>query len=93
MISGPSGLRESPSLGLFAGRRRHRCDRDHEADMAGPCVELVNRGIYFFPVSVKQCSISCAHSEVDIEETLSQVEAVLRAVVASSAQKSVRIPI
>lgn len=47
-------------------------------------VELVDRGIYFFPVPVKQCSISLAHSESDLEQTLTHVEAALRAVVGSS---------
>lgn len=36
-ISEPSGLRESPCLGFFAGRRRDRCYRDHGADSVGPC--------------------------------------------------------
>jgi hypothetical protein len=34
-ISGPSGPREPPSLGLFAGRRHYKCYRDHEADSVG----------------------------------------------------------
>ena len=36
--------------------------------------ELVSRGTYFFPIPVKQCSISFAHTKLDIEETLAQVE-------------------
>lgn len=51
-------------------------------------VELVNRGIYFFPVPVKQCSISAAHAKADIEETLAKVEAAQRAVLESSARSN-----
>ncbi len=36
--------------------------------------ELVDRGVYFFPLATKQCSISFAHSEEDIEATLREVE-------------------
>jgi glutamate-1-semialdehyde 2,1-aminomutase len=32
--------------------------------------EMIAQGIYFFPLPVKQCSISAAHSEEDITETL-----------------------
>lgn len=39
---------------------------------------LVENGIYFFPVPVKQCSISSAHTESDIEETLRQVEGAIQ---------------
>jgi glutamate-1-semialdehyde 2,1-aminomutase len=35
---------------------------------------LIERGIYFFPQATKQCSISAAHSERDIEVTLDEVE-------------------
>ena len=31
---------------------------------------LIKRGIYFFPVATKQCSISLAHTEDDIEATI-----------------------
>ncbi len=31
---------------------------------------LIGQGIYFFPLPVKQCSISTAHTEADIRETL-----------------------
>jgi len=43
--------------------------------------ELIDRGIYFFPVATKQCSISCAHTLDDIETTLSEMEAVLTSLV------------
>ena len=32
---------------------------------------MIRRGVYFFPVATKQCSISLAHSEEDIEMTIS----------------------
>ncbi|MGH9432069.1 MAG: aspartate aminotransferase family protein [Terriglobia bacterium] len=35
---------------------------------------LIGRGIYFFPVATKQCSISFAHSEEDMQLTLQQVD-------------------
>jgi glutamate-1-semialdehyde 2,1-aminomutase len=40
--------------------------------------ELVERGVYFFPVAAKQCSISFAHSDEDIEITLSGVKETLQ---------------
>jgi glutamate-1-semialdehyde 2,1-aminomutase len=43
--------------------------------------KLINCGIYFFPGSTKQCSISFAHTKEDIEVTLSQVENQLRGMV------------
>lgn len=39
---------------------------------------LIARGIYFFPLATKQCSISFAHTEEDIDLTLQQVDAALR---------------
>ena len=42
---------------------------------------LIEQGIYFFPMAVKQCSISAAHTEEDIELTLEQIKhALVRAV-------------
>lgn len=35
---------------------------------------LIERGIYFFPQATKQCSISAAHTEKDVEVTLDQVK-------------------
>lgn len=32
--------------------------------------EMIRRGIYFFPLPVKQCSISAAHTEEDVTQTL-----------------------
>jgi glutamate-1-semialdehyde 2,1-aminomutase len=34
---------------------------------------LIDHEVYFFPTAVKQCSISFAHSEADIEFTLEQI--------------------
>ena len=38
---------------------------------------LIERGIYFFPLATKQCSISFAHTEEQIDETTAAVDAVL----------------
>jgi glutamate-1-semialdehyde 2,1-aminomutase len=40
--------------------------------------KLISCGIYFFPAATKQCSISYAHTRVDIESTLEKVETMLR---------------
>jgi glutamate-1-semialdehyde 2,1-aminomutase len=42
--------------------------------------ELIRRGVFNFPLPIKQGSISFAHSARDIEETLQKTEAVLREV-------------
>jgi glutamate-1-semialdehyde 2,1-aminomutase len=39
---------------------------------------LIERGIYFFPLPTKQCSISSAHSEDDIARTLQTMREVLK---------------
>jgi glutamate-1-semialdehyde 2,1-aminomutase len=39
--------------------------------------ELIPRGVYFFPVATKQCSISAAHTAEDIDQTLHQLEIVM----------------
>jgi glutamate-1-semialdehyde 2,1-aminomutase len=39
---------------------------------------LIEKGIYFFPVETKQCSISAAHTKEDIDLTLSALEESLR---------------
>jgi len=39
---------------------------------------LVDRGIYVFPLSPKQCSISAAHSMDDIDLTLRHMEDALK---------------
>lgn len=38
---------------------------------------LIERGIYFFPLATKQCSISFAHSSSDIEMTLQEIRSAL----------------
>lgn len=35
---------------------------------------LVELGVYFFPVATKQCSISAAHTDADVAQTLEAVE-------------------
>ena len=44
--------------------------------------ELIERGIYFFPLATKQCSISVAHTEQDIESTLQHIGHVLDGILA-----------
>jgi glutamate-1-semialdehyde 2,1-aminomutase len=39
---------------------------------------LIERGVYYFPLATKQCSISFAHTRQDIEATLDRVAAVLK---------------
>jgi glutamate-1-semialdehyde 2,1-aminomutase len=39
---------------------------------------LIEKGIYFFPVETKQCSISAAHTEEDIDVTLRALDESLR---------------
>jgi glutamate-1-semialdehyde 2,1-aminomutase len=41
-------------------------------------LRMVERGIYFFPVETKQCSISAAHTEQDIDLTLRALDESLR---------------
>jgi glutamate-1-semialdehyde 2,1-aminomutase len=38
---------------------------------------LIERGIYVFPLATKQCSLSSAHTESDVEFTIGQFDAVL----------------
>jgi glutamate-1-semialdehyde 2,1-aminomutase len=42
---------------------------------------LIDHEVYFFPTAVKQCSISFAHNEADIEFTLEQIRFQLRGMV------------
>ncbi len=39
---------------------------------------LIDKGIYFFPVATKQCSISAAHSDEDIDRTIQATKQALR---------------
>jgi glutamate-1-semialdehyde 2,1-aminomutase len=51
---------------------RHNFGRDENLRK-----NLIERGIYFFPLATKQCSISFAHTREDIETTLEQVKRAL----------------
>lgn len=52
---------------------------NHNTDFDGKYRRgLIERGIYHFPVIVKQGSISFAHSDADIEKTLEATDCVLR---------------
>lgn len=52
---------------------------------------LIDRGIYFFPHPVKQCSISAAHTESDIDLTLIQIDKALRAALEARSQEDMEI--
>jgi glutamate-1-semialdehyde 2,1-aminomutase len=52
---------------------------------------LIERGIYHFPVMVKQGSISFAHSEVDIDQTLAATDDALRELTCGN-RRTVAIP-
>lgn len=41
--------------------------------------KLIENGVYFFPLATKQCSLSTAHTEKDVEETLAAVSEALHA--------------
>jgi glutamate-1-semialdehyde 2,1-aminomutase len=43
--------------------------------------ELIDRGVYHFPVPTKQGSISFAHTEDDIDKTLEATDAALRSII------------
>jgi len=63
----------------------HDLAQHHDFDLdARMRRELVEKGIYFFPAPIKQCSISLAHTEADLAETLTQVEKALQAALVSS---------
>jgi glutamate-1-semialdehyde 2,1-aminomutase len=38
---------------------------------------LIEQGVYFFPLAVKQCSISAAHTKEDVQFTLEQIQQAL----------------
>lgn len=46
---------------------------------------LIERGVYAFPLAMKQMSISCAHTDADIEATLEAAEAALESALQSKA--------
>ncbi len=39
---------------------------------------LIERGVYFFPLATKQCSLTAAHTDADIEQTLLRAGEALR---------------
>ncbi len=41
---------------------------------------LIARGVFFVPIATKQCSLSAAHSETDVQFTLEQFESAVAAV-------------
>ena len=51
-------------------------NHDFKADVALRQA-MVNKGIYFFPVATKQCSISAAHTESDIADTLETLDSIM----------------
>jgi len=40
-------------------------------------LEIIDRGVYYFPTPTKQCSISAAHTEADIDQTLEALRGAL----------------
>jgi glutamate-1-semialdehyde 2,1-aminomutase len=47
-------------------------------------LEMIDRGVYYFPTATKQCSISAAHLEKDIDETLDALRGALEKAVCAS---------
>jgi glutamate-1-semialdehyde 2,1-aminomutase len=41
-------------------------------------LEMIDRGVYYFPTATKQCSISAAHSAADIDQTLEALRGALK---------------
>jgi glutamate-1-semialdehyde 2,1-aminomutase len=41
---------------------------------------LIQRGVFFVPIATKQCSLSAAHSDADIDFTLEQFESAVAAI-------------
>lgn len=54
------------------------CNNDADRDVAYRRA-LIERGVFHFPVTTKQGSISCAHTEADIDRTLEITNEVVRA--------------
>jgi len=46
--------------------------------------EMIERGVYYFPTPTKQCSISDAHTEADIDQTLEALRGALKAAACAS---------
>ncbi len=47
-------------------------------------LEMIDRGVYYFPTPTKQCSISAAHTEQDIDQTLEALRGALKASLCAS---------
>ena len=41
---------------------------------------LIQRGVFFVPIATKQCSLSAAHSDADVQSTLEQFESAVKAI-------------
>jgi glutamate-1-semialdehyde 2,1-aminomutase len=50
--------------------------------------KLLDAGVYFFQLPMKQCSLSAAHTEADVDATLHAVESSLASIL--SVQSTVR---
>ena len=57
-------------------------NHDYELDRAFR-LALIEDGIFFFPIATKQCSITAAHTEADIDQTIAVVDRALAAVLAT----------
>ena len=57
-------------------------NHDYELDRTFR-LALIDDGIFFFPIATKQCSITAAHSEADIDQTIAVVDRALTAVLAT----------
>jgi glutamate-1-semialdehyde 2,1-aminomutase len=49
--------------------------------------ELIERGVYVFPLATKQWSISAAHSEADLEQTVEAFRPALDAVLTAQMRR------
>jgi glutamate-1-semialdehyde 2,1-aminomutase len=76
--------RQGSALSFYFSERKPRdlhdiiLGHDFERDLALRRA-LVERGVFFIPIATKQCSISAAHTTADIDFTLEQLDASLRA--------------
>ena len=43
-------------------------------------VALIQRGVFFVPIATKQCSLSAAHSDADVQFTLEQFESAVASI-------------
>jgi glutamate-1-semialdehyde 2,1-aminomutase len=68
-------LMEKPPSDLHDIIERHDFARDLALRRA-----LIQRGVFFVPIATKQCSLSAAHSEADVNFTLEQFESAVAAI-------------